>query len=197
MSGLRAFLLAALLAVILPADAVADPGVGVSLGRIEIADKLRPGGSYTLPSLSVLNTGDEPGDYAVGISYLESDERLRPPATWFDLVPQRFSLEPGQAQVVRVRMLLPTGAEPGDYSALIEAGPAVKRGSVRIGVAAATRLSFTVTPTSWLQAQRLRLNRWLEESEPWSTIVPGSLLGGVVILALRRFVPFRVRVERR
>jgi len=197
MPGLRAFLLAVLAAAFLPSGLAADPGVGVSLGGIEIADKLKPGGGYTLPSLGVLNTGDEPGDYEVRISYTEGERRLRPPAAWFELEPQRFSLAPGQAQSVRIRMVLPTGAAAGDYAALVEARPRTEGSGVRLAVAAATRLSFSVTPSSWLEAQRVRLNRWLDESEPWSYILPASGLGGLLVLFLLRSVRLIIRVERR
>ena len=49
----------------------ADRGVGVSLGSISIDEVLRPGGSYGLPVLGVLNSGDEASEYLVTVSYDE------------------------------------------------------------------------------------------------------------------------------
>jgi hypothetical protein len=171
--------------------------VGVNLGRIEIADRLSPGGSYTLPSLGVLNTGDEAGEYQVSIISSASQAEMRPLDTWFDLQPRRFQLDAGQSQLVHIHLTLPTGAKPGDYFAFIEARPVSERAGVNIGVSAATKLSFTVKPSNWLAAQRLRLNRWLDESEPWSYIIPGSIIGGLLFMKLSRHVRFRSPIERR
>ena len=188
------FVLAGLLA---PAVVDADRGVGVNLGRIAIEDKLSPGGGYNLPTLGVINTGGEPGNYEVVISYVQDQKEMRPPASWFDFQPQRFFLEAGQTQSVRIRLTLPTGADPGDYFAFIEAHPIAESAGVTVGVAAATRLSFTVKPANWLEAQRVRLNRFIDENEPWSYVVPGAILAALVLLFTRRFFRIRLRVERR
>ena len=46
-------------------------GVGVGTGKIQVTEKLKPGQIYILPSISVLNTGDEKGNYKVSIAYHE------------------------------------------------------------------------------------------------------------------------------
>jgi hypothetical protein len=172
------------------ADAHADRGVGVNLGRIRIEDHLKPGGSYSLPVLGVVNTGDEPSEYEVVINHLQGEDKLPPPPGWFSVQPDRFSLEPGRVQTVRIRLTLPTEAEPGDYFAFIEAHLAPTGGAATVGAAAATQLSFTVKPSSWLQAQRVRVNRWIDGSEPWSYVVPGLSLVALGLLTVRRF--FRI-----
>jgi hypothetical protein len=189
-----------MLAFAIPASVgEADRGVGVNLGRIDVEEELRPGGSYALPSLGVLNTGDEPSDYELAVVYVEGQTQNRPPEGWLDLQPQHFFLEPGEARSVDIRVELPSGADPGDYFAFIEARPVSESGKVRIGVAAATGLSFTVKPTSWFAAQRLRINRYLRDAEPWSYVAAVLLASGVVIYVAGRYLPVRWRLpfERR
>jgi hypothetical protein len=175
----------------------AGPGVGVNLGRIEISDRLAPGGSYNLPVLGVLNTGSDPGDYEVVITYIGNQAEKRPPDSWFGFQPQRFRLEPKQMEGVKIRLTLPTGADPGNYFALIEAHPVAEGEGVQIGVAAATRLSFTVKPSNWFEAQRVQVNRYIDESQPWSYLLPGTALALALLYTMRRFLRINLEVRRR
>jgi len=188
-------LLVALLAT--GSSARADVGVGVNLGRIEIDDDLSPGGRYRLPTLGVINTGDEPGDYEVVISYLADQEERRPPEDWFEFDPQRFFLEAGETQAVNIRISLPTGARPDDYFALIEAHPVSTEEGVTIGVAAATKLTFTVKPSSQFSAWLLQIRYFFDDSSPWSYVIPSSLAALLLLYLLRRFFRLRLRIERR
>jgi len=43
----------------------ADRGVGVSTGEMTIETLLSPGASYSLPTIAIINTGDEPSEYRV------------------------------------------------------------------------------------------------------------------------------------
>jgi hypothetical protein len=173
----------------------ADRGVGVNLGRIEISDRLAPGGGYDLPTLGVINTGDEPSEYEVVMSYFEDQQETRPPAGWFNLQPQRFFLNKGEVQNVKIRLTLPTGADAGDYFALIEAHPVAEGDGVTIGLAAATAVSFNVKPSSWLEALRVRFDRLMDDTQPWSSVIPISVLAALLVFAVNR--SFRFRVERR
>ena len=56
---------------------MAKIGVGVGTGRIDVDEELRPGQAYVLPPFNVLNTGDEPANYRVLLSYNENQEELR------------------------------------------------------------------------------------------------------------------------
>ena len=186
-------------ALLAPASgARADIGVGVNLGKIDIDDKLAPGGRYNLPSLGVINTGDEPGDYEVVISYLGDQDEARPPADWFEFEPQRFFLEAGASQLVDIRIVLPSGADPDDYFALIEAHPiADEEAGVTIGVAAATKLTFTVKPSNLLAAWILQGQNFIEDGEPWTYVIPASLVLLLLLYLLRRNFRFSFGVERR
>ena len=119
-------------------------GVGISPGKISVDNPLSHG-VYNLPSITVTNTGEVAGNYEIEITYFEGQEELRPSAEWFDFNPDEPSyLEPGQSQKVAVNLEIPTDAGIGDYYTCIEAHPVIEEGGVSIGIAAATKLYFTV-----------------------------------------------------
>lgn len=195
---MKTFALAlAAVAALLAGTTNADVGVGVNLGSIDIDDRLSPGGRYRLPTLGVINTGDEPGDYEVVISYLADQDEERPPEDWFEFQPQRFFLEAGESQQVNIRITLPSGADPGDYFALIEAHPFSTQEGVTIGVAAATKLSFTVKPSNLFSAWLLQVRNFFDDGAPWSYVIPSSLLALLLLYLLQRYFRLRLRIERR
>ena len=181
----------------MPSAAVAKLGVGVGLGKIDIDEKLSPGGIYKLPSLPVLNTGDEAADYEVEVTFLSEQEQRRPEASWFSFKPQGFHLEPGKSQTVEVSLTLPVNARPGDYFAFLEAHPTKKGEGVTIGVAAATKLSFTVKTAGLLGAIIERIRSLLEQLKPIHFIAAGALGLGVLVLVGRRYIDFRVGLKKK
>ncbi len=174
----------------------ADPGVGVNVGSIDVEDELTPGGGYDLPGVGVINTGDDALDYTLSVGYDEGQSALRPPEDWFGFQPSRFTLEPGAARAVSVRLTLPASARPGHYFAYLEAHPVAAANGVSVSVAAATKLSFSVKQTSWLDAQRTRLNRWLDEHQTLIFVVTGTVLLGLALWTWRR-LPFEIAVRRK
>lgn len=163
----------------------AKVGVGVGLGKVQLDETLASGGVYNLPSLPVLNTGDEDGEYEVEITYLADQEELKPEASWFSFNPQSFPLSAGSSQLVEVKLTLPIDTRPGEYFAFLEAHPVVKAEGTTIGVAAATKLNFTVKPSSILGAAVERIRSLIETNAPTSYYVLG-IAGGVIILATAR-----------
>ncbi len=192
--GLLALLLALALLTGAPA-AAAQQGVGVNLSDITINERLTPGDRYTLPTLGVLNTGDVAGRYEVVITYLQDQKELQPHQDWFRFDPQTFDLEAGQSQSVSISLHLPGGAEPGRYFAFIEAHPTSDQPGITIGVAAATKLSFEVEPSSLWTLWRLRIAHFFEDNSPFSIVLPPTLAGLLLLYFLSR--RFRLRVERR
>ena len=178
-----------------PTTAIADLGVGISHGEIVIEDELSRGGRYRVPSVTVSNTGTEDARYEVVITYIQDQPQLRPDPGWFRFEPQAFDLDPGESQAVSIGLDIGDGAEPGDYFALIEAHPIQSETGVTVGVAAATKLSFEIEPSSFLELWRLRIAHFFEDTSPFSVVLP-PLLAGILLLYLisRRF---RLRIERR
>ena len=191
------------LVLILPAAVFAKISVGVGLGKINIDKPLRAGGIYDLPSLPVLNTGDEPSDYAVGVDYFQdqetkSDMGLRPAAEWFHFEPQLFHLEPGKVQMVKITLTLPTkDIKPANYFAYLEAHPVKKSeaGITAVNIAAATKLWFTVAPSNFFQGIYYRFISLYSRYHPWDTII----LAAIFVLTLLWFVSkkFKFQIARK
>ncbi len=181
----------------MPTASFAKLGVGVGLGKINIDETLSPGGIYRLPSLPVLNTGDEPADYEVEVTFLSEQEERRPEASWFSFNPQSFHLEPGKSQIVEVSLTLPVNARAGNYFAFLEAHPVKKAEGVTIGIAAATKLNFTVEPSGLLGAIIERIRSLLEQLQPIHYVLIGVVGLGILVLVGRRYVEFRVGLKKR
>ena len=178
-----------------PAPAVADLGVGISHGEIVIEEKLNRGGRHRLPSVTVSNTGTESARYEVVITYIQDQPELRPDPGWFRFEPQAFDLDSGESQAVSIGLDIGDGAEPGDYFALIEAHPIQPDTGVTVGVAAATKLSFEIEPSSTFELWRLRIANFFEDNSPFSIVLPPTLAGLLLLYFLAR--RFRLRIERR
>lgn len=183
------------LLLLLPILAWARIGVGVGLGKIHIDEPLKAGKIYNLPSLPVLNTGDEPGEYGVSVQYFEGQEKrddmgLRPAEEWFSFEPESFHLEPGKVQTVKITLTLPIKTRPGKYFAYLEGHPVRKSeaGVTSIGVAAATRLYFTVAPANIFQGIYYRFISLYSRYHPWDTIVLAIIvLAGLVVIFRKKF----------
>lgn len=190
-----------LLLFFFPQTALAKIGVGVGLGKIQIDEKLSPGGVYKFPTLPVLNTGDESLDYEVEVTYLSDQPELQPPGEWFTFMPQRFPLLAGGSQNVEVSLTLPVDVRPGNYFAFLEAHPVAKGEGVTIGVAAATKLNFTVKPSGVLGAAIERVRSLLENNAPTSYIVIG-VIGAALALSFavavgRKYLAVQIRFKGR
>ncbi len=177
--------------------ASADQGVSVSLGRIDVAQRLSPGGHYHLPGVTVTNIGDQAQRYEVVVNYLDDAGRDRPPGGWFGISPSTMELAPRESKAVQLDIDLPAGARPGSYLALIEAHPTHLDDGTRVAAAAATRVSFSVKPATLFDAWRLRMTQMMEDYYPWSYVLPMLGLSVLVLLVLRNRLRVNVRVTRR
>lgn len=169
----------------------AGKAVSIDVGTIAVRERLVPGGEYRLPTFGVRNPGTEPTAYVIAVSYVDGQEALRPPAEWFTFSPDSFSLEVGASRPVEARLTIPGDAEPGDYQALI--GPQIVSDGTgaSVGAGAAARLSFSVDPSSALDAFLRQLFRFLAEN-PWVLVLAGLLLLIVVLWFLRRRFAFSI-----
>jgi hypothetical protein len=186
---------ALLLSVVAPV--AASSGVSVDLGRIEITQQLSPGASYTLPTLGVRNPGTERTSYVMVASPVQSDGGAIPGRGWFTFEPATLTLEPGEVQKVRIRLVLPTDAAAGDYTVLVGAQIATPGEGASVGAAAAARTTFTIQPSSGLQAFTTQLGQAFQDLLPWSILVPALVVLGLAAWFLRRRFTFRIGIERR
>ena len=186
------------ISLIFPFIVFAGIGVGVNLGKIKIDEPLKPGGIYNFPSIGVINTGDEPGEYELEITYHQDQPELRPLQEWFSFTPQQFHLEPVASQSVAVKLILPVKVKPGDYFAYLEAHPIIKAGpGTTIGVAAATKTYFTVIPANLLQAMIWRVSSFFTTYAPWTYVVLAVAIGAIIIVIIRKFFAFQIGIRRK
>lgn len=193
----KTFLLTILLSFI-SFPVLARIGVGVNLGKIEIDEPLKPGGIYNFPSLGVINTGDEPGEYELAATYHQDQPQLRPAQEWFSFNPSKFHLEPGQSQSVAVKLSLPMKVKPGDYFCYLEAHPIIKAGpGTTIGVAAATKTYFSVVPANLWQAIYYKTQSLLVMYAPWTYVVLAVVAAAIIITIFRKFFAFQIRIRKK
>ena len=187
--------------LVTPYAAAAKIGVGVGTGKIQVDQALKAGVIYTLPPFSVINTGDEPARYQILVQHRENQAELVPAPEWFTMTPQTFDLDPGKVQVVAVKLNLPVqGVRPGDYFGLLTAKPdqpAAAAGGTSIGVAAASKLYFTVAPANIFEGIFYRIGSLVRLWTPWSYIVPGIVILAILIIILKKFVNFDISVKKK
>jgi hypothetical protein len=198
--SLLAIMMAGTFLLCLPAaDIQAQSGVGIMPGTIRVDEPLLPGGRYNLPSLQVLNTGNESSNYGVELAYMAEQEELQPPAEFIILSPTSFHLEPGANQLVSLSLDIPVRAKPGDYLAYVEAHPVAtgEGGGMQIGVAAATKLYFTVKPANVFVAITNSIANFFTRTAPASYIALGVIVLGLLIFFLRRRIRIDIRIARK
>lgn len=184
-----------MVALVLPTMVLARIGVGVGIGKIEVDKPVKPGGVYDLTSLVVLNTGDESSNYEITVAYQSEQPEFRPASEWFSFSPSTFYLKPGEVQSVGVKLTLPVKAKPGNYFAYLQGQPAKKintAGGASIGVAAATKLYFTVIPSNIFQGIYYRFISLYSRYSPWDTIVLSVIFVSVVIRFLSKKFKFQI-----
>ena len=196
MKIVKSIILVGLFLSLIVSPAFAKIGVGVGLGKVQIDEALSPGGIYNLPSLPVLNTGDEDGIYEVEVTYLSEQEQMRPASEWFSFSPQSFPLTAGASQLVDISLTLPVDARPGDYFAFLEAHPVAEGEGVTIGVAAATKLNFSVKPKGVLGAAVERLRSIIEANRPVAYAL-GGLAALLIVYSLgKRYLDVKVGLKK-
>jgi len=200
MRKLSVILLAFFAVFLLSTVVSAKIGVGVGTGKIVVNDILKPGQIYILPSLTVLNTGDETSTYKVSITYHEQQPELMPSQDLFRFSPETFELAPGDAKVVNIKLDLPLKIEPGKYFAYLEASPtatAQTTTGTSVGVAAAAKLYFEIAPANIFQAIYYKLiSLWILYS-PWSLRVTLFIVLIIVILLLRKFLNINISLRKK
>jgi hypothetical protein len=185
-------------ALLVPIFGFAKIGVGVGTGKIILDQPLKPGLIYSLPPFVVINTGDEASEYEVTIEHRENQPEIRPAKDWFNYKPISFYLEPGKTQTVQTKLSLPVkGAKPGDYFAFLSAHPVSKAeiGGTSVGVAAASKLYFTVAPANFFTGVYYRIVSLLSLYRPWSYVVMAVIIAALAVVFSRRFFSFNIGVS--
>lgn len=185
------------LGLIFPTVALARIGVGVGTGKIQVDEKLKPGMIYELPSLTVLNTGDEPSDYEVTVEYHEKQPELRPRKEWFIFSPAKFYLKPGEIKTVDIKLNLPVSMEPGNYFAYLEGHPFKKAesGGTSVGVAAAAKLYFTVVPANAVLGVYYKAASFWKVYSPWTERAIWVVVIVVLAILFKKFFHLEINFK--
>lgn len=196
---IKPFLFGAFVLALFPIVVFARIGVGVGLGEIRPDKPASPGSIYELPSIPVLNTGDEEAFYELGVEYHQDQPQLLPARDWFHFEPKRFDLKPGEVKLVKISLTLPIRTKPGEYFAYIEGRTVQKAGvgGAHIGVAAAAKLYFTVIPASGWEGVRYRVLALYKKYSPWPQVVGVVGVVAIALLLFRRFFSLNLQLNAR
>jgi hypothetical protein len=191
-------LLAVLIVLVFPLLTFGKIGVGVGTGKIQMDESLKPGSIYTIPPITVFNTGDEGSSYQINIEGKVNIPEMIARQEWFVFEPNKFYLEPGQSQLVQTQIVLPVkGVKPGDYFAFLTASPVqeFEGGKTSIGVAAATKLYFTVIPANIFQGMYYRFISLYDKYHPWTTIILVIVFLSTLIAVFRK--KFKIEIAKK
>lgn len=174
-------------------------GVGVGTGQIVVDQKLKSGMVYQLPSIAVINTGDEESDYVLDISYNQKQSEFQPPNNWFSFKPDQFHLKPGAVQNVDTTLSLPLKTVPGNYFAYVEAHPIQKgqNGSTSISIAAASKLYFTIAPSGLVQGVYYKAVSFWTRYTPWTNIIASLIATFILMLLFKSFFNFNIQIKKK
>lgn len=116
----------------------------IAPSKIEVTEPLGQGDDVDLPPLSVANRSAFRATFEIDVTYIGDQAEGIPDLEWFHFEPQRFELDPGDGQVVEVRVSLPRNAKVGDYRALLRARTVATEGPGAAGVAITAAVATTV-----------------------------------------------------
>ena len=170
--------------------AAASIGVGVQVGPVRLATMAHRGGNYPLPPVYVVNTGTQAEAISVHVQRLSPGPGLAVPPSWVSVSGSAVQLAPGASAKVPLKLAVPGQARPGGYRSdiVVTGSPAGAAPGAHIGVAAATKLEFSVSSVP-APAPAL-IPPWL-----W-WILAGLVVVAALLLAARRF-NLRITLERK
>ena len=197
---MKKLFLIAFVGLLIPSIVLGAIGVGVGTGKIIVDGELHAGTIYQVDPVTVLNTGDEPSDYELAITYHAEQPEMWPDGEWFNFSPSNFHLEPAEAQIVNINLNIPIKAVPGDYFAFVEAHPVVPAnttGGAHINVAAATKFYFSVAPDNIFQGMYYRILSLFHNSAPWGYIILAVIVMAILLTIFKKHFKFNLSVKRK
>jgi hypothetical protein len=166
----------------------ASVGVGVQVSPVRLGSMAHRGERYAL-SLDVVNTGTEAEAVSLRVERLSRGSGQAVPPSWIQFAGPAVQIGPGKAARISLELVVPGGARPGEYlSDIVASGSAAgQAGTGHLGVAAATKLEFSVSSAPAPGASSFPVWMW------WA--ITGLLLVIVTVFSVRRS-GLRIRVER-
>jgi hypothetical protein len=177
------------LLIAIPGPAQASIGVGVQGAPVRLRTIARPGSSYALPPVYVVNTGTQDESISMRIQRLSHGPGRTVPPSWIQFTGDGMQLSAGKSARVPLELVVPAGAAPGKYlsDVVVVGSAAISVGKANLGVAAATKLEFSVGQGS---GSGLGF-------PPWTLWTMGGLLLAAAAMLAFRVSGLQVRVVRR
>jgi len=169
--------------------AQASIGVGVQGAPVRLHTVARPGSSYALPPVYVVNTGTQDEMISMRVQRLSHGPGRTVPPSWIQFTGNGMQLPARKSARVPLELVVPAGAAPGKYlsDVVVVGTAAISVGKTNLGVAAATKLEFSVGRAS--------------DAGPglssWTLWAIGALLLAAVAVLAFRVSGLQVRVSRR
>jgi hypothetical protein len=169
----------------------ASIGVGVQVGPVRLGTVAHRGESYALPPVYVVNTGTQAEAISVRVERLSHGPGLVVPPSWIRVTGPAVQLAPSSSARIPLELVVPGPAQPGGYLSdiVVTGSPVAAARSAHIGVAAATKLVFTVSSAPAPGHSPL-ISPWM-----W-WVLTGLLVAAAMILGARQF-GLRISVERK
>jgi hypothetical protein len=166
----------------------ASIGVGVQASPVGLGIMAHRGERYALP-LDVVNTGTEAEAVGIRVERISQGSGRAVPPSWIQFAGPAVQIAPGKATRLSLELVVPGQAKPGKYlSDIVVSGSAAgQAGTEHLGVAAATKLEFSVSSAPAQGGSSFPAWMW------WA--ITGLLLLTVTVFGVRRS-GLRIRVER-
>jgi uncharacterized membrane protein len=166
----------------------ASIGVGVQASPVRLGSMAHRGERYALP-LDVVNTGTEAEAVSMRVERLSRGPGRAVPPSWIQFAGPAVQLAPGKAARVSLELVVPGRAKPGEYLSdiVVSSSAAGQAGTGNLGVAAATKLEFSVSSAPAQGASSFPA--WM-----WWAITGLLLLLALTVFGARRS-GLRIRVE--
>ena len=166
----------------------ASIGVGVQASPVRLGSMAHRGERYALP-LDVVNTGTEAETVSMRVERLSRGPGRAVPPSWIQFAGPAVQIAPGKAARVSLELVVPGQARPGEYLSdiVVSSSAAGQAGTGNLGVAAATKLEFSVSSAPAHGASSFPA--WM-----WWAISGLLLLLTLTVFGVRRS-GLRIRVE--
>jgi hypothetical protein len=166
----------------------ASVGVGVQASPVRLGSMAHRGERYAL-SVDVVNTGTEAEAVGMRVERISRGPGRAVPPSWIQFAGPAVQIAPGKATRVSLELVVPGQAKPGEYLSdiVVSGSPAGQAGTERLGVAAVTKLEFSVSSAPAPEGSSVPVWMW------WA--ITGLLLLTVTVFGVRRS-GLRIRVER-
>jgi hypothetical protein len=137
----------------------------------------------------VVNTGTEAESVVIRVERLSPGTGRAVPASWVHATGSAVTLSHNQSARIPLQLTVPASAHPGAYlsDVVAKGSAALGAGGANLGVAAATKLQFTVIPGAMSASF---LPGWLLPA-----FLAAIFVGGAAIVVRRSGL--RIRIERR